>query len=307
MTVLFLSQNRLSYLAPVFDPWFSANGTHSHDVGLAENVSTADQWVTVMGCAERYRMCNPTTSSCTPWAGQEGLRDSVMHENIPGYGQAQLATASRLILAVTTCRTNTIVTSLGAGSLWANNLAFGNIAPGLPDNQWQTEVLGWFQTILSKLQADVLDFTSNPREKLGPLGNVTSPYDAKFSRGDPISLALQHQCENQLVQTQGEVQNFNFVGVLVLVCCSVALIVIDLALERLISLAYRCWGWWPTAKHARQADDKLHLLCMALGPREGHSWRLGHLEVPVIDGNVLFDMHNISEELGSYSSKTRSI
>lgn len=103
MSVFFLSQNRLAYLAPVFDPWLSANGTHT-----------------------------------------------------AGYTPAQLATASRLLEAVTTTSVHSIPSSLGVSSLWAHNLVFGNTAPGLPDNQWQAEVLGWLQTVLAKLQADVL-------------------------------------------------------------------------------------------------------------------------------------------------------
>ena len=98
------------------------------------------------------------------------------------------------------------MTSLGVGSLWANNLVFGNIAPGLPDTQWQAEVLGWFQTLLVKLQADVLDYASNARtladDELGPLGRVRSPYnDTEFGGAGPVKEALQRQCRNQLVQT----------------------------------------------------------------------------------------------------------
>ena len=71
-----------------------------------------------------------------------------------------------------------IVTSLGINSLWANNLAFGTLAPGLPDNQWHIEVLGWLQTILVQLQASVVNYASNNHDKLGPQGKVNSPYNA---------------------------------------------------------------------------------------------------------------------------------
>jgi hypothetical protein len=49
----------------------------------------------------------------------------------------------------------------GPGALWANNLVALNSSPGLPDNQWHIEVLGWFQTNLAKLQAYMVEFASS--------------------------------------------------------------------------------------------------------------------------------------------------
>ncbi|KAK3345912.1 hypothetical protein B0T25DRAFT_483468 [Lasiosphaeria hispida] len=316
VSVFFLSQNQLGYLTPVLDPWFSASGNRSVDLGT-HNISKSDRTVTVMGCAEQYRMCNPTSSACTEWGGFSLVSESIMKRNIPEYNPAQLATASRLLLALST-GTNVyrIVTSLGVGSLWANNLAFGNIAPGLPDTQWQTEVLGWFQTLLAKLQADVLGYASNTRtlvdgNGLGLLGRVRSVYnDTDFPGTNPVKEELQRQCRNQLVQSQGEVQNFNFAGVLIIVCASVALMLTDLVLERLVACVTRIKRKEGRLTKRRQADDKLHLLRMALlhakGEGEVYDWRLGSLGVPVlVEGDdVLFDTPDMVVDLAWYGVQT---
>jgi hypothetical protein len=307
LSLFFLSQNQLGYLTPVLDPWFSANGTRSVTIS-GRTISQPDKPVSVIGCAEQYRMCNPTTSTCTPWSGFSSLRDPIMKLNTPNYTPPQLATASRLLLALST-GTNVyrLVTSLGVSSLWANNLVFGSIAPGLPDTQWQTEVLGWFQTLLAKLQADVLEYASNAKalaDGLGPLGHVRSPYnETDFGSGtDPVIAALQGQCQSQLVRTQGEVQNFNFAGVLIIVCVSVVVIVMDLGLERLVGLVTRSKGRGRRLAVWRQADDKLHLLRMAIRAKGEHDWRLGSLGVPVVEDGcgVRFDAPDVVKGLAWY-------
>lgn len=65
------------------------------------------------------------------------------------------------------------------------------------------------------------------------------------------------QCSNQLVQAVGEVQNFSLSGVLIIVCVSVAIILLDWSLEGVFDLCSRPDS---AARDARQADNKLHLL-----------------------------------------------
>ena len=74
MHLFFLSQNNIAYMNPVFDPWFSANGTYTVPDSKPK-ASRADFDVSVMGCAEQYRMCNPATGACTPFSGFLSLSD----------------------------------------------------------------------------------------------------------------------------------------------------------------------------------------------------------------------------------------
>ncbi|OAQ57429.1 hypothetical protein VFPPC_17782 [Pochonia chlamydosporia 170] len=292
VSVFFLSQNNLGYFTPVSDPWFSANVNVS--VGSI-NLFHTDSAVTTIGCAEQYQMCNPQTGTCTKPAGYAWLRDSILieNENTLGLNFAQRATASRLVFAIASTGASSTVQVLGTGALWANSLVFnGNLAPGMPDNQWQAEVLGWFQTSLARIQAYVVDFASNAG-KLGALGSVLSPHDGQ----DELSLALRRQCRSQLVQTVGEVQNFNFVGVAIVICFSSALILLDLVLEPLVSLMCRRRNAWRCiTEKARQADNKLHLLRMALANKNGSDWELGSRGVPVRSGQGDFERPVVHEQ-----------
>ena len=301
MSIFFLSSSNLGYLLPVYDPWFSANGTNWADLG-ALNISKPDYAVTTMICADQYRMCNPANDSCTPLGGIRRLRDSVLGDNTAGFNVAQLATAGRLLIALTNVNTYNVVQSLGVGALWANNIVFGSLSPGLPDNQWQIEVLGWFQTSLAKLQAYVVDFASNAGN-LGPLGTADLLGYEHSGRSDPLYSSFLDQCRSQLVQTEGQVQNFNFFGVLITVCLSGILILLDMTLERLVDLLNHQKGWQMASKRARQADDKLHLLRMALAREDEGNWRLGNWSIPVRDGHECFDRALVAEELVAYTPK----
>lgn len=301
--VYFLSQNAIRYLIPVYDPWFSANGTYTTEsAGLT--LTLPDFYVNTMVCADQYIMCNPLTSSCTPASGLNRLQESVSTKNTPGFNLAQKAAAGRIVLALVNSNTFSSVAGLGTAALWANNLLALNVSPGLPDNQWQTEVLGWFQTSLAKLQAYVVEFASNTAD-LGPFGSVLSPHDrsANLSLDEAAYYqALQDQCANQLVQTVGETQNFSFLGVVIIVCVSTSLVLLDCSLERIVDYIGRCSGWESITRTARQADNRLHLLRMALiGPTEdGNNWERGGWDVPVLDGTVRFNRPTISKGLVSY-------
>ncbi len=197
----------------------------------------------------------------------------------------------------------------GADALQAHRLAVWNVSPGLPDNQWQAEVEGWFRMNLARLQANVVEFAV----KSG--GTLSANFEASTREGKlgmwPLTPVQEEQCGNQLVRAVGEVQNFSLVGVLVVVCMSVALVVVDLSLERVVDLVWSRCGRRaaPSVADAREADGKLHLLHAALAAAAGKAkdWELGSWGVPVLvsggrEDAVRFDTrrHGDSGGLASY-------
>jgi hypothetical protein len=244
-----------------------------------------------MVCADQYVVCNPSTSSCTSPAGIISLTND-MSLNTLNLNEAQLATAARITQSLLHSATFDTVSALGAAALWANNIVVtGHISYGLPENQWQTEVLGWFQTNLAKFQASMVEFAFKTAD-LGPYGSVQSP----------VSRAQQAQCTSQLVRTVGDVQNFSVCGVLVVVCVSAALVLLDCSLEPIVDFINSFCGRDSVARRARQADNKLHLLRMAVteGVDDENEWELGKLDVPVRDAAAQFSRPTISKELVSY-------
>ena len=239
-----------------------------------------------MVCADQYMMCNPTTSSCTPFGGWLELND-IYSKNSLGFNLEQMVTAGRLIIALIDSSTYESVANLGAAALWANNLIALNVSPGLPDNQWQAEVLGWFQTSLAKLQAYVVDYASNS-VGLSQFGTVESSFSNRTNLVQ--NQVLESQCANQLVQTTGDIQNFTFMGVILIVCFSVFLVLLDWSLGMIIDLASRRVRSASVLKETREVDEKLHLLAAARGSRAtgGTDWEREAWAITVLDPTLQF-------------------
>ncbi|RKK71041.1 hypothetical protein BFJ69_g11312 [Fusarium oxysporum] len=289
VTVHFLSQNNIAYLAPVYDPWFSANGTYNI-TSQGITVYGSDRNVDTMVCADQYVLCNPSIASCTSPAGVLNLVNNLTSTTL-NFSTTQLSTADRILYSLAQSNTYTTVANLGTAALWANNMVTGHVSFGLPEDQWKTEVIGWFQTNLAMLQAYVVEFASNTAD-LGPFGYVQPPK----------SRYEQEQCTQQLVQAVGEVQNFSVCGMLIIVCVSAALVLLDCSLERIVDFVDDFYGRDSMARRARQADNKLHLLRMALG---GNEWVLGRWGIPVRDGAAKHNRPSGSKDLVSYrDSKT---
>jgi hypothetical protein len=76
VSLFFLAANKMSYLAPVDDPWFSAHKgynitqyTHNRTNSSIVGYWYTDYYVRVIACADQYRICNPSTNNCTALNG----------------------------------------------------------------------------------------------------------------------------------------------------------------------------------------------------------------------------------------------
>ncbi|KAL1838710.1 hypothetical protein VTJ49DRAFT_2275 [Mycothermus thermophilus] len=298
ITLVLLSANDIRYASPNHDPWFSANGTFNFTFtlpgslgGAERTLFSCDHVVSALICADQYRFCNPSTNmQCGEYGGiWEFISATRTSQRSLGFSFAQAQTAMRIASALNRIDTNNIVFTLGASNaLRAARPLSGVISPGLPDNQWQIEVEGWFQTMLARLQAGVVEFS---------VKEGTSPFET-LQREKNRSLAvlpemLKGQCPIQLVRTAGEVQNFSVLGVFLVLAVSVVLIIVNLTLEWIVDFvgSKREGRPMPRAAWARQADSKYHLLRLALtGSRNydgsARKWMLGRWGVPVPAGEA---------------------
>jgi hypothetical protein len=75
--------------------------------------------------------------------------------------ELQLATAQRIITAFELTATFNAVNLLGDIAFLACNRLAELTSTGLPPNQWQIEVQGWFETSLAKMQAYMVEYVTN--------------------------------------------------------------------------------------------------------------------------------------------------
>src|SRR6266487_114263 len=101
VSLIFLTQNSLAYTNPVDDPFFAAHETHTpHEVvpGDINPLYCSDNLVSVMGCMDQHRICNPTTPDglhCTSW----GISQIFMEFEYLGLNNAQSNTAFVILRA----------------------------------------------------------------------------------------------------------------------------------------------------------------------------------------------------------------
>lgn len=305
MTILFLSQNSVTYFGPVFDPFFLANGSNTEPLSDTQVLYMPNAYVQTMICADQYTPCNPNSNTCTPAGGLKTLQQDVLVANTLGFNATQFATAKRIIDSISRAGTYNSVNGLGAAALFATNLLSQRVSVALPDNQWQIEVEGWFGTTLAKIQASLVSYAVNGDScDLGPYIYVDSPYagvsptiKSPTQFDIDVNQAWQDQCRGQLVQVTGAVQNFSFLGIMIIAGVSVFLVLLGLVLG---PIADKVSQAGPAAT-ARQTDDKFHLQRMALGEPSapGNVWINRTFGVPVLeDGGETFQRPRIIDEDG---------
>lgn len=129
-------------------------------------------------------------------------------------------------------------------------LNFGGPAP--PFNQWRTEVEGWFQTSLAKIQAYAVEYTSNTAN-LGQHGFVGFP-----QLNGTTHDAWMNQCSNQKIRNTGNYQTFSFFGLIFTASVGCFIIVLALCLRHVVDGIRRLLYHKQLTAHecAYVADDK---------------------------------------------------
>jgi hypothetical protein len=297
----FLAQNSVLYLAPVQDPWLSANQLFNEsEPGLELILYGPDEYVSVMACTDQYQICNPTTSpyDCTIIGSQKDLREGSRQIGLNPY---QLATERRLGLALEWTSTYQTVVSLSNTALLARDRLVDFIGIGVPPNQWQLEVQGWFETSLAKLQSYVVEYAANIAD-LGPTGSVLAPPPD----GDAETQAALDQCSDQRIRNIGAYQSFSFLGLMIVVCVGLTIILLSWIVEPIVVFirSKRRHNKHDYREIARIADQKLQLHRMALqGAGHTQGWDPERImdETPVTTRNTLFPApfrHKVNNEDG---------
>lgn len=223
-----------------------------------------------MACIDQYQICNPNSSpyTCTIVGSALDMHEGYLEIGLNDY---QIATAQRLLYALSLTGTYTTVNSLGDTALFARNHLSGIImSEGLPDNQWQIEVQGWFETSLAKLQSYVVEWAANLAD-LGPEGSVIAPSPT----GDAVDLASLNMCSNQRIRNTGGYQSFSFLGLMIVTCVGLTIIILSWTVEQYVSFIRkkRSHNKHDYREIARIADRKLQLQRLALtGAGYGQGW-----------------------------------
>ncbi|KAK5992187.1 hypothetical protein PT974_05588 [Cladobotryum mycophilum] len=289
LCVFFLSQLEMLYDTAVHDPWFSATELYTEGVSLYE----PDCTLGTMGCVTQCMICNAALGLCTPVTGTSELRNKTMElrngQHNLSFNAAQSATTERIIRLIKQSTPVSQILQLRTRALYVEELLDNSGIRGLPDNQWQSEVLGWFQTTLAIIQKSTVSYAAKSSE---------------FRKGTNFFLGLEdgysEACANQLVRPAGTVQNFSILGLAITLGVSIFAIVVSLFMEPLADHLSQRRNNHFSGRIARQADDKFHLLRMALPQPNDDAdceWELGSGDIPVMSKSYEYNRPVLVDKL----------
>lgn len=286
VTLLFIAQNSVSYKQACQDPVFAAT-TLVDSVAYGQEVKyyDYDRYVSVLGCTEQYRICNPESNKCTDKMGLMQLQ-ATFDENDDGLSlnTRQNATALRSLLALQVSSIYyATFTRLGA-ALRASESLHGLSQQYLPPTQWHIESGSWFDQGLARLQQRTQEYATGPN--VIPAGSYLVRPNPEVYPGDAPWLDM---CYSQFVNDTTDTMSFSVVGLAILFGTGILIILVSLLIDTVVgwiqtrfNMGMHAWAEW-------RVNDKLQmqrLLHEATGL--GH-WRDGWFpNVPVTVNPDLF-------------------
>jgi hypothetical protein len=197
--------NSLQYEKPNQDPIFQAT-TEISAQGQDIKRYLPKNPVTILGCADQHQFCEPSTSQCTDLLGARPVIKAAVKLPLNPH---QDATMRYIWNAIYYNSIFFAVDTRGAGALQASESVYQNTQQSVSDTQWITEVQGWFNSSLARLQQAMVDTATGP---LRPYSDIlyTKPGT------DPQIDLVSNLCNQQIIRSNGQFQNFDVLGIAII-------------------------------------------------------------------------------------------
>jgi hypothetical protein len=229
----------------------------------------SDNPITVIGCIDQYRFCNPRTSKCTPFIAALDT----------DHGSLEVTKAEDDILTllhIHVLQQNIFLQAIpsGASVLAANDLLYAGSAHSLAREQWKVEVAHLFDLGLAGTQVAIVKMAkdSYPHDR-GPLKNI-------------LEDKYKHTCRIIMFHDDSYT-NISVFGLTLIVVSSVVITTLSYCDSIVGSFM---WRYWPRRVLAWKVDSALWLLRMCYEQRGVGRWKKGAKKnIPVTDvkGEVL--------------------
>ncbi|KAJ3566505.1 hypothetical protein NPX13_g7103 [Xylaria arbuscula] len=304
-TMIFLSGNGVPFGQLMDDGWYRATDfltTISHSLASgAEKVYRPSVAASPMGCVEQWQWCNsayPRDTGCGPLAGQsDALYGAATPFNLTGedlYPDRPLsseALGTRLIWpALLTLGYPTALPSLlghlGSKSLASQSRLYSGVQWALPNNQWQLDVIQWWNTILASVQAScTLNHSLILSRSYNPLKRATRLfYDPEFREyiSPPLNEDEQKLCNSQKIRSSTH-SSFSLFGLYIIFIFGAIIICVSFALEPLLACLYKRRKYKPYTHFEWISNNSLQLHRLAQEELGLTKWSRCTEEVPTTD------------------------
>ncbi|KAI1416659.1 hypothetical protein F5Y13DRAFT_205494 [Hypoxylon sp. FL1857] len=246
ITIAFLSGNGVVFSQPVDDEWY--RGTVPDKVvtnvasNMAQRVYRPQEAASPMGCIERWQWCNPAyppESGCGPLTskldailGAAPLFNMTAEDLAPERPSSLTAIGTQLVWSSLIFLGNPRMIEypllhLGSKSLISQSQLYSGIQTALSKNQWQLDVLHWWNTVLASVQASYIDTVlgyNNPE-----LDSYTSP---------PLNEEEQTMCESQKIRSSAYT-SFSLLGLYFTYVTGAVIVTISYVLEPSLAWLHR--------------------------------------------------------------------
>lgn len=260
LSIMFLSQNSISYAEPVDDPMFSAHIAFDFgSLNLDFSYYTGNYYVNVMACTDQYQICNPHNQACTGLMGVHQVLPYITYNNDKlSLNNMQQAISIRMMRHAFETSFHSIIVAQAENGLLAKESLVDKLSQPLPPNQWHLEVENFFNKGLAQLQIATVEYATGP--PIGPGAVLNQPWnDGSTLADDPTNVAAEAMCYSQMVNDSSDSVSFSVLGMVVLFAIGGLIIIVSLCIDTLVGWIQQRFGIGTHARMCWLLDDKLQL------------------------------------------------
>ncbi|KAF2464395.1 uncharacterized protein BDR25DRAFT_271861 [Lindgomyces ingoldianus] len=278
ITIAFISANSVVFDVSNTDLIFGATkSTVRRQRGKDQTFYLPDNFVTVLGCVDQHQFCRPSTSQCSSLSRVRTLRESTQGLNL---NSKQNAAVRYIWNAIYYNNIYWTIGPRGAASLRASESVYQYLQHELSNTQWITEVQGWFDASLARLQQAMVEIAMGPSSQ-NPGINYTRP------GSDPQNSFEENLCRTQILRSTGKYQNFSVLGIAIIVAFSSFFIWLSFMIGTATGWVQR---WIHKGEDRRLQwllDDSLQLQRMAYAGASEGTWHDNPEEIPITHESAL--------------------
>ncbi|GAW15864.1 hypothetical protein ANO14919_052860 [Xylariales sp. No.14919] len=297
VTLIFLSGEGVIHSAPSTDEWYrvSPNKVNA-DEATGLTIDRTEIYLPLepaspLGCVDQYQFCHGDIQHCGLLASNSDARCSAEHlfNTTISYGNSNSTSGdpfSYFMAGFSGYQSITIgelLGQLGSTSLASKTSLTSAIQAPLPSNQWQLDVIHWWDITKASLQAAYLGIPY-----FNPPDSSLLEYRTNFT-----SQGLKKLCNNQMIKST-EYTSFSVFGLLFTFIVGFSIVLISYLLEPISRILYRKWGFQTFAHLEWNTTATLQLQRLAHEQLGYGTWSKGTVEIPVTETGDLLGCLDVS-------------
>ncbi|OTA94888.1 hypothetical protein M434DRAFT_381929 [Hypoxylon sp. CO27-5] len=246
LSIIFLSGDGVVFSQLADDAWYRGTDPYGTFSNVAANEShqkyRPQEAASPMGCIERWQWCNsayPPETGCGPLTGSldalygaAHLFNLTVEDLAPDRPSSPTAVGTQLIWPALIFLGNPQsikypLVHLGAKSLISQSQLSSGVQLGLSTNQWQLDVIHWWNTVLASIQASYIDTARGYNDP------EVDPF-----KWLPLNEEEQRMCESQKIRSAAYT-SFSLFGIYFTYVTGAVIITVSYVLEPILAWLHR--------------------------------------------------------------------